>query len=94
MDRRNAGSGICLVMAVHSLGVLRQTERRYVLFSRVSHVTVQTLKQAGPQEYMEEGKQRANASPLWPSANFIHTHKHTDAQSDLWNIYLRFSVVY
>lgn len=60
MDRRNAGLGICFGMAVHSLGVLKQIVRRYVLFLRVSHVTVQTLKQADPQEDVEEWT-RANS---------------------------------
>ena len=46
-------------------------------FSLVSHVTVQILKQAGPQEYMEESKQCANTSPLWPSASLIHTWANT-----------------
>lgn len=68
MDRRNL-----FVMAGYSVGVLKQTVWCYVLFLWVSHVTVQTIKQAGPQEYMEESKQCINTSPLWPSANFIHT---------------------
>lgn len=85
-------------MAVHSLGVLKQTERRYVLFLRVAHVTVQTLKQAGPQEYMEESKQCSNTSPLWPSTNLIHTQTNTRThlllmqsshavQKDVWNAF-------
>lgn len=64
-------------MVAHSLGILKQTRFRYVLFLWVSHVTVQTLKQAGPQEYMKESKQSSNTSPLWPSANLIHTNRQT-----------------
>lgn len=71
MDRRNAG-GICFVMAVHSLGILEQIVWRYVLFLRVSHVTVQTLKQTDPQEYMEEWK-RANSALILHRSDLLLT---------------------
>lgn len=40
MDRRNAGRGICFVMAVYSLGVLKQTERCYVRFFYGFHTSL------------------------------------------------------
>lgn len=46
------------VLAIRSLGVLKQTEWCYVLFLLVSLVTVQTVKQAGPPEYTGQSKQK------------------------------------
>lgn len=50
-----------------------------VLFLRVSHVTVQTLKQTDPQEYMEEWK-RANSALILHRSDLLltwHTHRQT-----------------